>query len=70
MGSVYMVNGKYTMNALHCTEASDGSLRLNVEPNIACWHDQHLWIAAAAIVGLCVYMVGYPLFIARALWMT
>ena len=67
---VYVTISKYGLDGLACTKMADGTNVLSENPEITCWSREHLPIVAVSVIGLLLYMLGYPLVTGCILWYT
>jgi hypothetical protein len=64
---VYMTLVRYCVAAFVCTEVAPGTYALDLYPPMDCWTSEHRPVVVVASIGLLVYVIGYPLFVAITL---
>jgi hypothetical protein len=68
VAQVYLAASRYSTSVFRCEELENGQRVLAAYPGIVCDSPEHSIYFGFGVVGIIVYMVGYPLLVGLLLW--
>jgi hypothetical protein len=68
VAQVYLAVSRYSTSVFRCKELENGQRVLAAYPGIVCDSPEHSIYFGFGVVGIIVYMVGYPLLVGLMLW--